>query len=296
MAAGVLYICIVALCAGIVTVSAQNVGYTVTQQIADTVISNITCDQNSGYFTITIFNGYSDTSDKTFFVSGQTDGVGSPLVPNPLQVTIDSRQYGTLYLYGPTNTGAGSRTIVGARSVITAWIVDYETTDAPATPFQTVNTVCGNATGPCNCGFFRLGCQLSGGCGPENYAFFWLVIVMLPATVLNYILSHFFLTITPTLRDRDGVYSARANIDDHSLNPVDEHAATYYNKMQYGGTSEGELRAELDNIQSQLAARTGERNDVAFRERQRAGLASNSSYDDHDDGMSMYHTRAPTML
>lgn len=276
-----LVLLVLATCA---VTQAQDLGYTLVQQRADTVITNISCDQNSGFFSVVIFNGY--VGEKVFYVSGQTDGVGDPLFPNPLQLSILPRSYGTLYLYGPTNVGAGSRTIVGARSFIDAWIVNYDDT-VPARIFQTVSTVCGNATGPCNCGFFAAGCQLSGGCGPENYFLFWSFIYIGIVFVM-FVLGFIFEEWTPWLTHRSKAAEAYTNIRDQTQNGVDAQVSEYRNQLKYNQTNESQLYAELQNVESRLDSMPKARDEASYGEALHLGGYSNAAYDNtgEDTGVS----------
>jgi hypothetical protein len=268
-------------------VTCQDVGYTLFQQQADTVISDIICDMNSGYFTMTIYNGY--VEEKVFYLEGQTDGVGSPLFPLPLQTTIPPRQYGSLFLYGPTNTGAGSRTIVGARSIISAWIVNYDN-PTPASMFSSISTVCGNATGPCQCGFFEIGCQWSGGCGVEDYYMFWFFL-SIGVFLVFAVLGHLVCSVYPAVSARSGALNAKQNLMNTTKDGIDAKYYDYSNKLKYGGSTREQYQSELRQAEEELRNRAGERDEVSRLERERLGVNSGANYDDsNDDYGGMRHS------
>ena len=261
------------------SVIGQDVGYTLAQQETDTKITNITCNQNEGYFIVEIFNGY--VGPKTFFAKGVTDGVGDPLFPTPLNKEIPPRNYGTLYLYGPTNSGAGSRTIVGARSIISAWIVNY----ANPTPIYSIGegtTVCGSAVGPCNCGFWNLGCQWSGGCGFEEYYLFWFFLCLgafIVIAILGYITRH----LIPRVMNRNAAVIAEQNMNAYPRDDVSSHEQKLIDTHVVDGRlsqeSRAQLQAEMTRLQMELERRKPEVDGMIANENARAVQYSGSSFE-----------------
>jgi hypothetical protein len=157
----------------VVHVHAQTIGLTLQTQVADTKIANVSCNELEGFFTVTIYNGF--VEDRTFYLTGQSDGVGVPLNPQPTSKNILGRTSANLFLYGPSTGAQGTRAIVGVKSQITAWMVDY-TSNNPAVIIGDIHTVCGNSyASPCKCSFFNLGCWMDD-CSPERSAFFWVFI------------------------------------------------------------------------------------------------------------------------
>lgn len=164
--------------------NAQTIGLTLQQQTEDTKIANVTCNELEGFFTVTIYNGF--VEDRTFYLTGQSDGVGEPLNPTPLQLTILGRTSGNLFLYGPSTGAQGSRSIVGVRSQITAWMVDYASNN-PAAIVGEVTRVCGDSyASPCHCSFFNVFCWIDD-CSPERSAFFWMFIDFIVAAGVSLI-------------------------------------------------------------------------------------------------------------
>lgn len=165
-------------------VGAQTIGLTLQKQTADTKIVNVTCNELEGVFSVTVYNGFVD--DRTFYVSGQSSGVDAQLNPQPTSKTVLGRTSATLFLYGPSTGAQGTRSIVGVKSQITAWMVD-PTSNNPAAIIGDIHTVCGNSySSPCHCEFFNLACWMDD-CSPEKSAFFWMFIDFVTALGVSFI-------------------------------------------------------------------------------------------------------------
>lgn len=153
-------------------VRGQLVGISLQQQVADTHITLITCDTIQGFFTISMFNGY--TEDRNFFALGQTSGVGQALTATPLVVTIPARTSADLFLYGPSTSGQGTRSVVGRQTHMQVFMMDpdAQTNVMVGNELQ----VCGgNFSNQCGCGFWNIPCMLDD-CSPETFAFFWICL------------------------------------------------------------------------------------------------------------------------
>jgi len=163
-------------------VRTQLVGFTPQTQYDDTKISNISCDTVQGYLLVTIFNGFTETRE--FYVSGQSDGVDAPLDPVPTSTEINGRTSGQLTLFGPSSGAQGSRSIVGVRSKVTAFMVDPLAISGVSVIGHKFYVCGNNYSSPCDCGFFNYFCQIDD-CSPDQFAWFWMVNDFLIALIVS---------------------------------------------------------------------------------------------------------------
>lgn len=227
---------------------AQLVGISLVQQSADTKVVNITCDEVQGFFTVTFFNGFTDT--RTFYLQGQTDGVGSPLNPIPTQWPVPPRTQYQLYLFGPNTGSQGTRSIVGKRSHITTLMVDPLSSLPQIINDGSQNIVCGDSfSSPCNCSACNVFCQLDD-CSPETYACFWFILCLLIASLTSCfcLLPHAAKKIS--WGNKMDHMSARMNTTMPTKEESSENALRA--KYRKGEISEDQIRANRADLERQL--------------------------------------------
>jgi len=218
---------------------ADEIGFSLQQQYNQTTISDLQCDTLQGFFSITVFNGF--TEDRIFYAQGQTSGVGTPLNAVPTQLTIPARTAQTLFLYGPSTGAMGTRSIVGRQSLVQVFMVDFNANSAQLIGNQM--PVCGgNFSSPCNCAWYQIPCMLDG-CSPENYAFFWIVVDLTIALILSILGLVFMAHINNVF---GGMIKHFRSQTSH-VSSIDE---VHYNRYQ--DMSLDQLRAERDALGQEL--------------------------------------------
>lgn len=150
-------------------------GLTQPQQLTDTAIYQVSCDQAAGAFIIDVYNGF--LTPEQFALSGVCTGIAAPLSPDVPQFGIDPRSNATHRLYGPASSSKTSLSIYGAQCTIALTLIGSATNGQSTGIIQRIPAVCGPfQAGQCDCdNFFSLSCYVNN-CDPLESTLMWIFI------------------------------------------------------------------------------------------------------------------------
>ncbi len=254
----------------------QLVGISLQQQVADTHIGTLSCDTIQGFFTISMFNGF--TEDRNFFALGQTSGVGQVLTATPLVVTIPARTSGELFLYGPSTSGQGTRSIVGRQTHIQIFMMDPDAQSNQLVGNE-VQVCGGNFSNQCDCGFWNIPCMLDD-CSPETFAFFWICLDAGIALIVS--LIGLFFASDAGVRIGKMFHHFHATMTKNQKTPDQSYEAHYRAELKSGRMTYDQANEEMAMLKGRVESpealnRIHELEDMAKRQ---AMMASNAAYED----------------
>lgn len=228
----------------------QVVTISLPQQTTDTKVGLIVCDTVQGFFTITVFNGF--TEDRNFYAQGQTSGVGQGLTATPGVVSIPARTSGNLFLYGPSTGAQGQRSIVGRSSLLQVYMMG--TPGDPSNPGTSLvgsnREVCGgNFSNQCDCGFANLPCMLDD-CSPETFAMFWIYLCLafvIIVTIIGWFFISNFEVVLGSLFDH-----FHSKMSTNVQSPDQTYEAKYRAALRNGTMDEDAMRRRMLELKSRV--------------------------------------------
>jgi hypothetical protein len=229
---------------------ADSVLLTQADQIVQTVIAEIDCDQAAGAFIVTMYNGY--LTPQTFYLSGLCDGIPTPLSPDASSYTIDARSNRTGILYGPPSASKNSNSIYGALCQINMAIAGTAQNGFLTTQIiRSSPAVCGPfQAGKCDCqGFWALDCYFNNCNGAES-TLLWLLVSVGLVILSLLIFAFVHLKAKNVLLQQYAHYNAHLTRDRGTK--LQKKVDAYAEKVRNGTMTKERLEDHLRTINSEL--------------------------------------------